>query len=75
MTVAFIYSQTKHVSAEAIEAIWLSFSTKLDFKEADESCEGKKDFIVLSVSGVGYLCSFNRCFAFVVIVACSVFCK
>ncbi|KAM6277821.1 LOW QUALITY PROTEIN: coiled-coil domain-containing protein 178 [Spheniscus humboldti] len=30
---------TKQVSAESIEDIWLSLSTKLGFKEADVSCE------------------------------------
>ncbi|KAM7122320.1 coiled-coil domain-containing protein 178 [Ciconia maguari] len=33
---------TKQVSAESIEDTWLSFSTKLDFKEADVSCEDGK---------------------------------
>ncbi|KAM6141263.1 coiled-coil domain-containing protein 178 [Phoenicopterus ruber ruber] len=33
---------TKQVSAESIEDIWLSLSTKLDFKEADVSCEDGK---------------------------------
>ncbi|XP_029868629.1 coiled-coil domain-containing protein 178 [Aquila chrysaetos chrysaetos] len=33
---------TKHVSPESIEDTWLSLSTKLDFKEADVSCEDSK---------------------------------
>ncbi|XP_069635349.1 coiled-coil domain-containing protein 178-like isoform X2 [Haliaeetus albicilla] len=33
---------TKHVSPESIEDTWLSLSTKLDFKEADVSCEDGK---------------------------------
>lgn len=41
MTVAFIYRVIKHVSPESIEDTRLSLSTKLDFKEADVSCEGK----------------------------------
>uniref|UniRef100_A0A8B9S186 Coiled-coil domain-containing protein 178 n=1 Tax=Accipiter nisus TaxID=211598 RepID=A0A8B9S186_9AVES len=33
---------TKHVSPESIEDTWLSLSTRLDFKEADVSCEDGK---------------------------------
>ncbi|XP_075600278.1 coiled-coil domain-containing protein 178 isoform X2 [Balearica regulorum gibbericeps] len=33
---------TKQVSAESIQDIWLSLSTKLDFKEADVCCEDGK---------------------------------
>ncbi|KFM11822.1 Coiled-coil domain-containing protein 178, partial [Aptenodytes forsteri] len=36
---------TKQVSAESIEDIWLSLSTKLGFKEADVSCEAY-DYII-----------------------------
>ncbi|KFW91173.1 Coiled-coil domain-containing protein 178, partial [Phalacrocorax carbo] len=38
----FIYRITKQVSAESIEDISLSLSTKLDFKEADVPCEDDK---------------------------------
>ncbi|XP_065689126.2 coiled-coil domain-containing protein 178 [Patagioenas fasciata] len=33
---------TKRVSVESVEDVWLSLSTKLDFKEADVSCEDGK---------------------------------
>jgi len=63
-----MYRITKQISAESVEDIWLSLCTKLDFKEADVSFEGR-NFTILSLRGKRYLSSFNICFAFVIIAA------